>query len=80
MGVVRARLCPAVRRVFQQQRRHVAGNFYFPVVRTFVMGLFKRAEQAVDATRDGINTSLVVASIAVVLAAIALMIAVSRNA
>ncbi len=44
------------------------------------MGLFKRAEQAVDATRDGINTSLVVASIAVVLAAIALMIAVSRNA
>lgn len=44
------------------------------------MGVFKKAGEAVDATRDGINTSLVVASIAVVLAAIALMIAVSRNA
>jgi hypothetical protein len=45
-----------------------------------VVNVFKRASEAVDATRDGINTSLVVASIAVVIAAIALMIAVSRNA
>jgi hypothetical protein len=45
-----------------------------------VVSILKRAEQAVDATRDGINTSLVVASIAVVLAAIALLIAVSRDA
>jgi hypothetical protein len=44
------------------------------------MNVFKRAEEAVEATRDGINTSLVVASVAVVLAAIALMIAVTRNA
>lgn len=44
------------------------------------MNVLKRAEQAVEATRDGINTSLVVASIAVVIAAIALVIAVSKNA
>jgi hypothetical protein len=43
-----------------------------------VVNILKRAEEAVDATRDGINTSLVVASIAVVIAALALMIAVSK--
>jgi hypothetical protein len=43
------------------------------------MKLLKQAGEAVDATRDGISTSLVVASLAVVIAAIALVIAVSRN-
>ena len=41
--------------------------------------LLDKAEEAVTVTRDGINTSLVVATAAIVIATIALIVAVSRN-